>query len=220
MKKETTTNDRNSGIGGSDCFTLIHGTKKDWNKLWEIKTGRTEPPDLSNKFNVQLGIITEQFNLHCLTQKLLTKHKNTNKGMSIETSRQIKTGDIYDNKYIKIEPKVITIPDNLLKLQGHLDGAIYNGNDSEDMYCIIECKHTYQENTLANLVDFYNPQMQHYMNVFNQDLAIMSGIFGNKCHMFQVVKRDHEFIHRLENIQRYFWKSVVADKPPFDIDDD
>jgi hypothetical protein len=58
------------------------------------------------------------------------------------------------------------------------------------------------------------------MNVFNQDLAIMSGIFGNKCHMFQVVKRDHEFIHRLENIQRYFWKSVVADKPPFDIDDD
>ena len=178
---EVDLNDRNSGIGGSDCYTLIHGTKKDWNKLWEIKTGRTEPPCLSDKFNVQLGIITEQFNLHCLTQKLLSSHKNTNKGMPIETSRQIKTGDIYDNKYIKINEGGTTIKSNLLKLQGHL---------------------------------------QHYMNVFNQDHAIMSGIFGNKCHMFQVVKRDHEFIHRLEAFQRFFWRSVVADKPPFDIDDD
>tara|TARA_X000001382_G_scaffold99805_1_gene74299 strand:+ start:5081 stop:5872 length:792 start_codon:yes stop_codon:yes gene_type:complete len=45
-------------IGGSDAVQIMHG---DWQKLWEIKTGRVQPDDLSNNFTVQSGVWNEQF---------------------------------------------------------------------------------------------------------------------------------------------------------------
>ena len=47
-------------IGGSDCVKIMHG---DWLDLWQIKTGRKEPEDLSRNLAVQMGIWTEDFNL-------------------------------------------------------------------------------------------------------------------------------------------------------------
>ena len=48
-------------IGGSDAVQIMHG---DWQKLWEIKTGRVQPDDLSNNFTVQSGVWNEQFILN------------------------------------------------------------------------------------------------------------------------------------------------------------
>ena len=51
---------RTGFIGGSDCVKIMQG---DWLELWQIKTGRADPPDLSKNLAVQMGIHTEDFNL-------------------------------------------------------------------------------------------------------------------------------------------------------------
>ena len=51
---------RRRGIGGSDAHHIISG---DWEKLWEIKTGRSEYEDLSDILAVMMGIYTEPLNL-------------------------------------------------------------------------------------------------------------------------------------------------------------
>jgi hypothetical protein len=47
----------------------------------------------------------------------------------------------------------------------------------------------------------------------------MSGIFGNRAHMFDVVERDQKFIDKLEAVQKTFWNFVKTNKQPFDIED-
>ena len=51
---------RKGFIGGSDCVQIMQGN---WLQLWQIKTGRVEPEDLSRNLAVQMGIHTEDFNL-------------------------------------------------------------------------------------------------------------------------------------------------------------
>jgi len=59
--------DRKGYVGGSDACRLMRG---DWLTLWEEKTGRKEPDDLSRKLNVQIGIATEKINLDFLSWEL------------------------------------------------------------------------------------------------------------------------------------------------------
>ena len=51
---------RKGFIGGSDCVKIMQG---DWYDLWQVKTGRIDPEDLSDNIAVQLGVFTEDFNL-------------------------------------------------------------------------------------------------------------------------------------------------------------
>ena len=59
--------DRKGYIGGSDAGRIING---DWLALWQEKTGRAEPEDLSRKLAVQIGIATEKVNLEFLQYEL------------------------------------------------------------------------------------------------------------------------------------------------------
>lgn len=51
---------RKGFIGGSDAVKIMAG---DWYQLWKIKTGRVESDDLSRNLAVQMGVLTEDFNL-------------------------------------------------------------------------------------------------------------------------------------------------------------
>ena len=51
--------ERKGFIGGSDCVKIMQGN---WLELWQVKTGRIEPEDLSRNIAVQMGIQTEEFN--------------------------------------------------------------------------------------------------------------------------------------------------------------
>ena len=51
---------RTGFIGGSDTIKIMAG---EWLDLWQVKTGRKEPDDLSDNIAVQLGIHTESFNI-------------------------------------------------------------------------------------------------------------------------------------------------------------
>jgi len=52
---------RKGFIGGSDVVRLQDHSK--WHEIWEVKTGRKRPVDLSDNLAVQMGVNTENFNI-------------------------------------------------------------------------------------------------------------------------------------------------------------
>ncbi len=54
------------GLGGTDAKEIVNGN---WKDLWEIKTGKKPPVDLSDVLPVQLGIVTEDFNREWFTKE-------------------------------------------------------------------------------------------------------------------------------------------------------
>tara|TARA_A100001515_G_scaffold141845_1_gene139434 strand:+ start:3598 stop:4137 length:540 start_codon:yes stop_codon:yes gene_type:complete len=63
-------------IGGSDCVKIMRG---DWYDLWEIKTQRKEPDDLSYNHQVQVGIRTENYNLEVFAKEYEVELENFQK---------------------------------------------------------------------------------------------------------------------------------------------
>jgi len=57
---------RNQGIGGSDAMKIMAG---DWFRLWQEKTQRALPPDLSDVFAVQLGKCTEHLHIEWFSRR-------------------------------------------------------------------------------------------------------------------------------------------------------
>jgi putative phage-type endonuclease len=53
--------ERAKGIGASDAKAIMEGA---WYDLWAVKTGRQDPPDLSDVLAVQMGTWTEPLNLY------------------------------------------------------------------------------------------------------------------------------------------------------------
>lgn len=58
--------ERRKGLGGSDAAKIVSG---DWFPLWQDKTNRVEPEDLSGVFAVQMGNATETLNLDWYERK-------------------------------------------------------------------------------------------------------------------------------------------------------
>lgn len=56
-------------IGGSDANIIMTGTDEQRNQLWLVKTGKAQPDDLEDVFQVQLGTFTEAFNLAWFVKK-------------------------------------------------------------------------------------------------------------------------------------------------------
>lgn len=189
---------RVQGIGGSDCYTLWHGTPEDVDKLWEIKTGEREPDDLSENFKVLLGTYTETFNHECLIRYLVKRSKTA--VMPLPTR---------DPSICNVA-KVIPLSDMDLPLYAHLDAFIEEDN------CVVEYKHTSENKLLRDVVDTYEPQCQHYMHLKNAESCILSVIFGNQKHSVKKIKRDDSFINELTKLQMNFWKCVVNNTRPSD----
>lgn len=61
--------DRHKGLGGSDSHALMQTNVTPIHELWELKTQRKPGPDLSNVLPVQLGTLTEEFNLKWFTKQ-------------------------------------------------------------------------------------------------------------------------------------------------------
>ena len=61
--------DRHKGLGGSDSHALMQTNVTPIRELWELKTQRMPGPDLSNVLPVQIGTLTEEFNLKWFTKQ-------------------------------------------------------------------------------------------------------------------------------------------------------
>jgi len=87
-------------FGGTDAIKIVKG---EWKDIWEIKTGRCEPEDLSDVLPVQMGIHTEPFNIQWFEKQtgLRVDHNNkVFKNPDIEFLHATVDGEIVKEKAI------------------------------------------------------------------------------------------------------------------------
>jgi len=98
-------------------------------------------------------------------------------------------------------------------MMSHLDGFISKEK------CVLECKHTYQNNTIEDVAKQYYAQLQHYMMHSETNKAYLSVFFGNVRHEYVYIEFDKEFADKLYIQEEKFWKLVLEDKEPtIDVD--
>jgi len=181
---------RTGFIGGSDCVKIMDGQ---WYELWEIKTGRKQPEDLSHLIQVELGSFTEPFNLYWL-------EKETGWSAS-ETQMSYAKGWGNTDTHNVIAP-----------MQGTIDAI---GINDQGEQAIIECKHTNAFTTMDKQVEYYMPQIQCYLELADMDLCIFSVIFGNSKHQATAIARDHNYISAMKKEVLDFWTYVHHNEEPY-----
>lgn len=186
--------ERKGFIGGSDMRRIMEGQ---WVDLWEEKTGRIEPEDLSNVLAVQLGTNTEHFNKDWFNKQ----HTN-------ESCETIAAGHKGVGHGLTAEMNWEGVP-----LKGQVDGHIMVNRNFTDE--IIECKHTYERNTMESCLKMYMPQMQFYMWVHQAKGCYLSVIFGNRRWESVYVQKDWDYIKKMQVMLVEFWKCVKDDMRPF-----
>ena len=173
--------ERKGFIGGSDAVKIMNG---DWIELWEIKTGRIESPDLSKNLAVQMGILTEDFNISWFEQE-------------------------YDKRIINNQYEILMGgTDTMPPLKGTLDGTVIQTND------IIECKHTNAFNNMEKLISYYMPQVQLYMYLERADGCYLSAFFGNSKWECSYISYDDSYMTTVLDMIKDFWGYVQRDEEP------
>jgi len=157
----------------------------DWHQLWLEKKGLAEQDDLSKVFPVQLGIATEDFNIEWFAKDM---------GVNI-TYKQ--------SQYSKITPGGIPLRATL-DAEFELDGQRN----------ILECKHTYDNNTLGNQVQNYMPQLQLYMYVAGLKHIYFSNIFGNRRYEYCKVSYDEDYLNNMMMHVKEFWGLIESNTEP------
>ncbi len=112
--------ERRKYLGGSDANIIINGSDQDRYDLWLIKTGQSEPLELLDVFQVQLGIFTEPFNLAWFTKK-------TGFELAENPGRFVAT-----NGWMACQP------------DGMLDGAVIECKHTAERFSMDECVGKYQ----------------------------------------------------------------------------
>jgi len=175
--------ERKGFIGGSDAVTIMSGQ---WYNLWEIKTGRKEPDDLSDNLAVQLGILSESLNLQWFEKE----HD------CVLASHQFE----YKEQY----------PDINLTLKGTVDAHWDNGLEAP----IVEAKHTNAFTNMDKVLAYYMPQLQFYMFMAKERSCYLSVIFGNSKYESCCVSFDKAYWHRMFDCIKEFNSYVQKDEEP------
>jgi len=159
-----------------------------WYDLWAEKTSRKEPDDLSDNLAVQIGIATESLNI----KKFYSEY-------GIETQGPVGT---------VIEQATYEIDCNGVPYKGTVDARIPDA--------IVECKHTYESNTMSNQLIRYMPQLQFYMQVSKVKRCYFANIFGNRRWECKSVSFDGAYVNHMNIAIKAFWTCVEDDTAPTD----
>lgn len=173
--------ERKGFIGGSDLYNILRG---DWHDLWLVKTGRKQPDNLDHIFKVNLGNVTEAYNLEWLS-------KDT--GLAIADEQSVAMSTLLD-----------------VPFKGQADGI---GTDEQGVRYLIECKHTSNNRSMNQMLDSYMPQIQLYMCLFQLKQAYLSVIFGNE-HDYCTVDYSQDYLHAVVTKVAEFWQLVTSDTEP------
>ena len=158
-------------IGGSDAVKIMSG---DWHQLWLEKTGQSEPVDLSDQFNVQLGTYTEDFNIAWFEQE-------------------------YNLQVLAFQHEVSTKISGI-PFKATLDGLLLE----DGVYVGLECKHTSSFRKFDDILAYYTPQIQLYMKVAKLDKMYLSVIFGNQWECKLIERNDDEWQRMLPILQDFW----------------
>jgi len=176
---------RRNGIGGSDATTIMGGDPVKLAKLWEEKTGRREPDDLSDVLCVQLGSCTEPFNA-AWYQKI--------------TGHQIICRNL---------PRV---HHEIEWWRSNLDGIVLVLGGKPAVW---EAKHVSGwEEILDIVVPRYTPQVYHNMHAAGCKRGILSIIVGTSALQVFEFEHNPMYLARLIERETEFWEYVQQDCPP------
>lgn len=174
---------RKKTIGGSDANKIMAG---DWIDLWEEKTGRKEPEDLSDVLPVMLGSFTEEFNRYWY-------EKQTGRAVT-DGGREAKSAD---------RPIMSCTLDGMTTTEA--GGA-----------AIFEAKHVNPFGDIERVVQRYMPQLHHNAYVCGTDWAVLSVLYGTMSWRCFEVEVDLFYLQRVLDAEEKFWRHVKDDVPPDD----
>ena len=175
---------RKGFIGGSDVVRLQDHSK--WHEIWEVKTGRKRPVDLSDNLAVQMGVNTENFNIEWFFKMM---------GDAVKLNRSLK-----QHTFSKNYKGVL--------LKGTVDLA-----NSIEKY-IVECKHTFEANSMYRVRELYMPQVQTYMFLSNIKKCYLSVFFGNNKYDCLEIEYHQEYFEKIMERVVQFWSYVKEDQAP------
>mgnify|MGYP005987324075 CR=1 FL=1 len=173
-------------IGGSDARRIMEG---DWHSLWLEKTGQQESADLSDNLAVQLGVATESFHIQWFKDHYFV---NDFERASLSLKEQVRFEENIDGVFCR----------------GTVDAFLQSKSR------ILECKHTYDRNTIESCIKQYMPQIQFYMMVSDTKSCYLSVIFGNRRWECVEVSRDKNYIDRMMVHIKEFWSCVESNTAP------
>ena len=177
---------RTGFIGGSDAVKIMNG---EWLELWQVKTGRKQPEDLSDNLAVQLGIYTEDFNLAWFERVYGCTVKDR-QGEYTDTIGGVPTKATIDGMWT---PTLGT-------------------------HWLVEAKHTNAFTSMDEQIERYMPQLQTYMHLAGCEGAYLSVIFGNSKWEAVHVARNQEYFNSMWAVVSDFWGCVVRDEEPIGMD--
>lgn len=179
--------ERMKAIGGSDANIIMSKDQARIRKLWEEKTGKAEPEDLTNVLPVMMGQFTEDFNAAWYTKQ---------------------TGDRVTARGKTLGPNIKEL-DAAPFLACNLDGKCREGD------AIWEGKHTNAFTNMEDAIVKYVAQLHHNMLCAKRQLAVLSVFFGNLRWECQEIEMDPFYAEALLDAEERFWRAVKTDTPPY-----
>lgn len=181
--------ERARGVGSSDVAKIMSG---DWFGLWQQKTGRAEPEDLSDVLPVIIGAWTEPLNAFVFWRR---------------------TGLLPEACVRQTHPAhPFLIAEGDYQIEEYVPGAA--GSNLAG----VECKHVNAFAKDDEVVSRYWWQCQHQMAVYGWPVVYLSVLFGTqKWERFQVDRDDDAIGEMIETCSR-FWSHVESDMPPENFD--
>ena len=179
---------RKGFIGGSDVVRLQDPSN--WYEIWEVKTGRKRAVDLSDNLAVQMGVNTEDFNIEWFFKEMGDAVKRPE-----EKHRE--------HKQSTFEKQCCGVP-----LKGTLDFA----NILENY--IIECKHTFEANSMHRVREQYMPQVQTYMFLSSIPRCYLSVFFGNNKYDCLEIEYNRDYFWQIMERVVQFWSYVKDNEAP------
>lgn len=178
--------ERKGFIGGSDAVKIMNG---DWIELWEIKTGRIESPDLSKNLAVQMGILTEDFNISWFEQEY-------QKG-------------VHGQQYEILLGGTDTMP----PLKGTLDGLVGSNDIIE---CKHTNAFNNMEKVISYYMP--QVQLYMYLKILGTKKPIngcyLSVFFGNSKWECSYISYDSNYLATVISMIQEFWGYVERDEEP------
>ena len=185
-------------IGSSDARDIMSGN---WLELYNKKMGLVEEVDLSDNFKVQLGTETESFHLDWLQKQLDAKFPGVyslSKGLH-------QHGDVKKAQHFNIHECC----------GSHIDAILTEPSNTQTL---VEVKHSGTFRSLDELCDYYMPQIQHHLFVWDVEHLVFSAIRGNEPPAQIWVERNEEYKEHYTSLCSIFWEHVQnANPPPTDL---